>query len=433
MNINPVDFRGFSLGAPSIPNLPTVGALGLQAVQLKMNEQEALRADALNRARLQQADQAMLLQNIQDTNRLNQQNYQFNQTLGLEKKKQGLLEKEALADRAFKQQQFGLEARKTDLAGQEILSREKIAGANNLQDMMKMQVEQLAAKKKEDLASLGAFAVQAKLGMEQAKTPTEAALLRNSIVDESIQNGYVDKNMGAQLKKMSLSGFNNYLNHAMVLTDAASKYKAMRPKSEGESSITLPDGTIIKTSNATTANITKSQEEMVDAQASLEQIQPYLDPPETFFGLLSGKQAITKVRELAKVIPGIRSDQADVDEMALYGEFNANAKLNIMKTAKTLAGARFSDADLKMVDQIMPQVGPLETKAEYAAKAKLVKNFLEQSLRTRQEILSTGKYKVGTKEYDDAFSKMLPEVLSKAKEMSTPKTYRFNPATGRLE
>jgi antitoxin component HigA of HigAB toxin-antitoxin module len=212
---------------------------------------------------------------------------------------------------------------------------------------------------------------------------------------------------------MGISGFTNALNHFAILTGTASKLK----ESSGTQLTISPDGTVHYSSQATSANVTKNQQEYQDATNALKELEPYLDPPEDMFGLAAGKHSVTQVREIAKIIPGISANEKDVDAMALYNKFNANASLQIMKTAKTLAGARFSDADLTMIKQIMPQVGVFNTKADYMAKMDLIRNFLKQTEKTRAEILATGKYKIGTEAYDKEFSKQLPSTIEKAQDM----------------
>jgi hypothetical protein len=420
IQINPVDFRGFSLGSTGVPQLPQVGALGLQAVQSIMSQQDnAANRDAqerMNLARIRSSDEAMLRQNIIERNKLLQQDNQFQQNLRLDKNKLKMLEQQSLAEQAYKNrtsdQQFGLDVRKQDF-------QEKAAEKQTALEQMKYGIEQLAKKKKEDLNNIGSFAAQAQLMLAKEKDPTKKNLLRNELTDQALALGIISKDQVGQFKQMPLSQFDQATGLLAFQSDKAKELQdMMKAGGDNKSNISLtvgPNGELNYNSTATTANVTASQEKYLESKSGLEQLNPYLNPPDNFFGLEAGKHTGTYLRELGKSI-GIGSDQKDVDEMALYNKFNANSKLQIMQTAKSLAGARFSDADLKMIEQIMPQVGTTETKADYMAKADLVKKFLERSMKAREEILSTGKYKIGTPEYDKAFSAKLPSMMQEIQQ-----------------
>src|SRR5690349_15005270 len=124
ININPVDFRGFSVGNGGVPQLPNIGGLGLQALQLVQNQQQAAQDAAIKQAQIRSADEAMLRQNMLERAKMNQQASQFNRSYGLDARKMGLLENQAASDQLLKQQQLGSETdinnRKLDLGAAEL-------------------------------------------------------------------------------------------------------------------------------------------------------------------------------------------------------------------------------------------------------------------------------------------------------------------------
>lgn len=425
LDISPVNYAALAALAANSGgvNLQNPGALGLQGLQQQQTQLDNQQKNALQLAQLQQ----------QGGLALGQQNLQRQELAMQDRNRQGLLAQnqgELDLKRAIMQQQGAqnadstmLEQQKLQMLGGQHTDNVALKQQELMQEQLQREMAKLLDLKKEKLQERGAFAANALVAMKGAKTPTEAQLIKTEILKEAQSSGILTKEQAEQARKMSHSQFTNMVQYETIKLNHVAEVKSLLDANEekketkpGEVSFKQsPDGTIEYSSTPTTENITKSQEEFLSSKSGLEQLEPYLNPPENFFGLAAGKHTATYLRELGKSV-GIGADQKDVDEMALYNKFNANAKLQIMQTAKALAGARFSDADLKMIEQIMPDVGAFKTKADYMAKADLVKKFLERSIKARQEILSTGSYKLGTKEYDEAFSAKLPEIIKEAKE-----------------
>lgn len=422
LNINAPNFQGLSARGSSSINIGSPGALGLQALQLSAQEREALRRQAIEQAKLRQADEMALRQQALAQQQMAQQGQQ-NQDLNQYRQSElGLLQQNALADRQATQQQFGLDQQRLGLAQEQLSYQQQQDQKKEAFEQMRMDVEQMAKKKDSDLNLFGSMAASAKVALEQTKDPAEFTMLRNEVVKEFLDNGLISKEQAEQYLKLPRSQFMRALDVGVLMSGKAKELKALRgeEKKSGNTSITIgPDGTLHYSSLATPSNINKSQEEFSEAVSGKEALKPYFNPPDDVFGLASGKHTVTYLRELAKIIPGVAPDKKDLDALGVYTDFVANANLNIMKTAKNLAGARFSDKDLEMVQKIMPQVGVFHTKTEYMAKMQLVDRFLDQAIQTRKEILKTGKYKLGTEEYDEEFSRRLPGIISAASEPNT--------------
>ena len=416
IQINPVDFRGFSLGGVGTPQLPNVGALGLQAAQMGMSEQASLRDTAIRQAQLRQADEMALRQNMLDRAKLAQQGQQFNKSLNLDKRKLGILEQQEKTDQLYKQQQLGLSQQQFGLAERELGFKEQQAQKQMAFEQMKMGVEQLSSQKKEDLNNIGAFAAQAQIALGQETDPTRANLLRNELTDQAVELGIVPKDQAKQLKRLSLSQFKQATGLLAFQAGKAKEIQALTKEQKGDVSFTVaPDGTVNYSSKPTTSNTSKLQEGISEADEGLTQVKKYLNPPDDYFGLASTKHsALTKGREMLKVIPGMEPSKEDKEKLKEFTEYNANAKLMIMKTAKAMAGSRFSDTDLAMIEQIMPQVGMGNTRPEYEAKSKMIEEFLTSLKQSKQKILSNG-YSLGTPEYDDAMSNEIQSTIKSLK------------------
>lgn len=432
IQINPVDFRGFSLGGGNTPQLPSIGALGLQAIQARMSQEEAARNAAIQQARIRSADEAMLRQNILERQKMGIQQDQFNRSLNLDTKKLGLLSQQNLSENALKQMQFAQQDEQAKLGigvqlrGQDI--QQSIADKNNAQEMMKAQLAQLKDKKEEELQQMGAFAVQAKLALGQAKDPSEANILRNSIVDESVANGYIDKDMGKQLKQMPLSGFNNYLNYATVLTKTASDLKALSPKGEsGDITITQPDGTKVQVQG-----LTKPTQNQLQKQAtSLDQELSGLKSLEDKFNAV-GKEVLGYKGQAGLALSKEADKLQGVPVLGSLAEGAAGIVTgkNKQEQEKFIQDAQaFENQTFQVFNKYRMRTTGMQ--AAYAELTKVQQMYLDGKMSYNQYLGSLHSIVNQNKEELEVVKKQLKSGVEVSP--TQPKTYKWNPETKKLE
>lgn len=320
LQINPVDLRGFSLGGGGTPQLPNIGALGLQALQMRMNQQDQANQlaaqERMNMARIRSSDEAMLRQNMLDRNKLDIQQSQFNQNYGLDKSKLGLLQSQNDAENALKQQQlnqnFGLENQKLGLVANEQNNNLAKAMQDQAQQHLKLEMAQLASKKKEDIANMGAFAVNGKMAMNSVKDPNDARVMQLEILNEAEKNGYLDSNTAKQMRQMPISGFKNALDFKILQLNKVKEYQAMNdvenPKSKGKAGsleIVQPDGTVVKMQSLNTAAATDVQKNLMNNEKALntfKSIEKDYDPAYFTYANQAGAKA-SKEAEKTSGIP----------------------------------------------------------------------------------------------------------------------------------
>lgn len=313
VQINPVDFRGFSLGGAGTPQLPNVGALGLQAVQLRLNQQDALRQDALNQARIRSADEAMLRQNILERQKLAQQNDQFNKNFGLDQNKLGLLSQQNQAENALRQQQLYqgnmLDNRKVDLAETEQRYNQWKDNRQIAQDNLKLEMAQLKEKKAEDINNMGAFAVNARIAIDKVADPKDARVLQLDILNEAQKNGYISKDVAGQMKNMPISSFKNALDFKILQLDKVKEYQAMNktqtPSTQGGTvKVIDSNGNVIEYQPLTKASETEAQKTLTSDKSLLNQfdkIEKNYDP--SYFTYVN--QAGAKVSKESEKLQGV--------------------------------------------------------------------------------------------------------------------------------
>lgn len=316
VQINPVDFRGFSLGGGNTPQLPNIGALGLQAIQMKMNSQDQASQIAaqerMNNARVRSADDAMLRQNILERDKLAQQNSQFNKSYGLDQSKLGLLSQQNDAENALKQQQLdqgnAIDNRKIDLADVEQRYNAWKGNQQLAQDNLKLEMAQLAKKDAKEVNNMGAFAVTAKMAMGKVANPADARTLQLDILNEAEKNGYIDKDVAEQMRKMPVSGFNNALDFKIMQLDKVKEYQAMNktqnPAQAGTVKVIDANGNTIEYSPLTKASETDAQKNLVSDQNLLKQfdkIEKNYDP--SYFTYAN--QAGAKVSKESEKLQGV--------------------------------------------------------------------------------------------------------------------------------
>jgi hypothetical protein len=318
IQINPVDFRGFSLGG-SAPQLPNVGALGLQAVQTVLGQQSnaADRAaqERMNMARVRSADDAMLRQNIMEREKLGQQNNQFQQSLGLDKNKLALLKSQNLAENAMKAdqmgQEYGLNRQKIDLARVEQQYNQQKDQQALAQEGLKLEMIQLAGKKKEEVDSMGAFATSARMAMDKVTSPEDARTLQLSILDDAVKSKYISADMAKQMRQMPVSGFKSALDFKIMQLDKVKEYKAMNdiqnPKQGSALEIVQPDGTVVKMQGLGNTVKNTAQQEVINKEKSLNQFEKIVNNynPEYFTYKNQTGAWAAKESEKSAGIPGL--------------------------------------------------------------------------------------------------------------------------------
>lgn len=324
IQINPVDFRGFSLGGGSVPQLPSVGALGLQAIQAQMqsrdNAAQIAAQERMNMARIRSADEAMLRQNILDRDKLNIQQNQFGQNYKLDKRKMGLLESQNEAENSLKQQQLdnnmSLDSQKINLAEVEQKYNAWKAMQENARENLKLEMIQLKDKKKDEIDAMGAFAVNGRMAMNSVKDPNDARVMQLEILNEAEKSGYIDKNMAKQMRNMPVSSFKNALEFKILQLDKVKEYQAMNeiqnPKQKGSGQsgsleIVQPDGTVVKMQSLNTPVASETQKSLINKEATLtqfEKIDKGYDPDYFTYANQAGAK-LSKEAEKTKGIPGI--------------------------------------------------------------------------------------------------------------------------------
>lgn len=321
LSINPVDFRGFSLGGSGTPQLPNIGALGLQAIQAQMqsrdNAAQLAAQERMNMARVRSSDEAMLRQNILERQKMNMQQNQFNQNYKLDQGKLGLLQSQNAAENALKQQQLdqssALDNQKIDLAAVEQKYNMWKEQQRAAQDGLKLEMAQLAGKKKDELDSMGAFAVNGRMAMNSVKDPNDARVMQLEILNEAEKNGYINKDMAKQMRQMPVSSFKNALEFKILQLDKVKEYKAMNdiqtPKTGSSSSLEIvqPDGTVVKMQGLSGAAQSETQKSLMGNEKALSQfakIEKDYDPAYFTYANQAGAK-LSKEAEKSSGIPGL--------------------------------------------------------------------------------------------------------------------------------
>lgn len=290
-------------------SIAPTGALGLQALQQRNTQENALRQAQFERMQLQQQgglqlgqqgilrdqmqQQGLLAQQQQglDQQKMAQQDAQFGQSLGADKEK-------LYATLGQRDKEVDSEQYKT-----------------NVQAAMKtqeMQMKQLLEEKKETIKEKGAFASYGLLAMKGAKTPEEAQQIRNEIIKEAISKGHISKEEAQGSLKLPISEFQNGLMYKVMQYGAADEYKKMNDANKptiDKSGMHMefnPDGSLASYSqDPTLAAKTKAQETINDrsqALAKLGEMKSGFDP-KLFTNLNQGKMWIAKKAERNKDIP----------------------------------------------------------------------------------------------------------------------------------
>ena len=313
INVNPVDFRGFGLGSPGTPQLPNVGALGLQAAQLRMNQQEAQRQAALEQAKMRQMSEIALGQNRLERDKMSMQNQQFG--LGLAATQSNNAQQlaadrqKAFMDAQYKDRDFALNAGKFGVQQAELMRKAQKDQQDAAHKQMAMNIKQLAGLKKEKLNERGAIAVSAKLAMDQVTDPQQAELLRNETIKEFISEGHISKEYGEQLRKLPIPAYKRALDVAILETNKASEYKAMREEKGGSGSETIiqSDGTIIHRNTPNKPTEAKVEKDIIAGQAALKELKNISNLYSKEYLTYRGKAGARLISEAEKFegVPGL--------------------------------------------------------------------------------------------------------------------------------
>jgi len=441
IQINPVDFRGFALGGAGTPQLPQVGALGLQAAQLIMSQQNAAADRAaqerMNMARIRSSDEAMLRQNIMERNKLEQQNNQFQQSLGLDKNKLALLKSQNLAENAMKAQQNGQEydlaSQKIDLAKVEQEFNKWKSIQDNARENLKLEMIQLKDKKTDEINTMGAFATTARLSMDKVKDPADARTLQLSILDDAVKSKYLTADQAKQMRNMPVSSFKNALDFKIMQLNKVAEYKAMNdiqnPKENGKSSggmeIVAPDGTIVKMQGLTTPTQTENQKNLITNEKNttqFEQLEKDYDP--AFFTYKN--QAGAKLSKEAE-------KTGDIPVVGAATDLLANAVTGMDKEQR----GQFLEKRTKYMNNLEQMFNAYKHDITGAAAGEKELEMIRKSVLNGEMSPSEAKgaleqIKVKYKAESDLYKKNLGQGLNVGNSQQ-PAIRKYNPATGRLE
>lgn len=438
IQINPVDFRGFALGGVGTPQLPQVGALGLQAVQSIMSQQDsAANRDAqerMNMARIRSNDEAMLRQNIMERDKLAKQDNQFQKSLGLDKNKLALLKSQNLAENAMKAQQNGQEydlaSQKVDLAKVEQHYNMWKGQREEAQKGLQLEMDQLKEKKVEEIQTMGAFATTARMSMDKVKDPADARTLQLSILDDAVENKYITADQAKQMRNMPVSSFKNALDFKIMQLDKVVEYKAMNdiqnPKQQGQGGtleIVQPDGTVVKMQGLTTPAKTENQKNLINNEKNLsqfEQLEKEYDP--AFFTYKN--QAGAKLSKEAE-------KSSDIPIVGQAADFMANAVTGMNKEER----GKFLERRTKYMNSLEQMFNAYKHEITGAAAGKDEIEMIRKSVLNGEMSPSEAKGALEQiikkyKSESDQYKKTLGSGLDVT---SQPTIRKYNPATGRLE
>ena len=427
INVSPANVSGLAAiaGRRGLLNLPSPASAGLQSLQLGQQREQAAQRAALQKQQIQAQELAALRQAqiARERNALLAQQQQGQQQiardrLGLQQQQlaqQGLLQQGQLG---LQQGQLGLQERKLNIAEEQ--NNKKLAF-----EQMKLGVEQLAKKKKEDLDKIGAFATSAKLAMEQVKDPADANLLRNQIIDEAVSGKMIDKGMGEQLRKQPLSAFNRAIDVFVLQAKRAKDLKAMRNKetSSGTLKFTDSNGNTIEYNPLSKPVTTETQKSLVYAQDNLKELTGLINEvPDEFLGPKSLNQWSNTAKEWLSGVPGLNKlspSASEKEKMKLYNSYNGKVNMLAMQTIKQLSGVQYSDKQLQFMKQIIPEIGPGTTKTIFDGKAENLVRYYQVVENAKKKLLDRG-IQVSSDPNSKYGKELLQEIQNVKAPMYTP-------------
>lgn len=308
-------------------NLQSPGALGLQALQQAQANQASLRDDAARQMALQQQGQLGLLANhaqnraldIQQANQ-EQQAKMAQAGLNQDQQKMAMQQSQFNAGQNMDQQKLAMQQSQFD-AGQSMdqnkLDQTSLSEKDNLdlqnrilaENTAKDQMAKLLADSKQNLQDKGAFASYGLLSMTGAKTPEEAAQIKDEILKEAASKKYMSPEQLKAASQMSISQFTNGLKYNLVQTGTAAEYNAVKDKQSPTTGTNItfnPDGSLATVTSApTNAEKTAAQKVVNDRSQALMKLKGMMDnfDPNEFTNMAQANNTLSIAAERNKGIP----------------------------------------------------------------------------------------------------------------------------------
>jgi hypothetical protein len=441
IDIQPPNYSGLvALAGKNVPlNIQPTGALGLQALQEKYNNEASLRDAALKQMQLQQQGQLGLLSNQTQNRQLDMQQAQQQQQNAMAQndlayKQQQLAQQNNQFNQSLNQDQSKINAQGNQF-NQELDLKNRILAEQTSKD----QMAKLLADTKAKIQEKGAFASYGLMAMSGAKTSDEQQQIRTTILQEAKANHYMSDDEIQLASQMPLSQFTNGLKFKVMQFGQAKEYKDMinaqkaQNPTSGLTQVFDPNtGQLVYSSNMTKPNETQAQKDIMFANDNVAELkQLYKNVPEEFFGATALGQPATKVREWAQNIPIIGKAIGPSDEakksLESYSGLQSTSNMLSMNIIKQLSGVQYSDKQLEFMNQILPQFGPSTVKSEFNGRAENLLRFFDEIKNNRDQLLKSG-IPIGSPEYKDQMLNIMQNAVTKVTSGSDLFTqYRNNP------
>lgn len=403
-------------------NIQPTGALGLQALQQIMQQEQYLRSNALAQQQLQQQGAiATRGQNIQQ--QMGNADLQQKGQLALGSQ---ALQQQAIDQQASQQQQQGLfqnneldlkkqalaqsatstasdqDFRNRQLAQQNTLGQEgvDVDKSKVLLDEHKLELERLTKLNAQDLQKRGAFAAYSVLAMKNAQTPDQAQQIRNSILQEAVSKGFYTKEQADQASKLPISQFNAGAQAELINTGTADDFAklAAANKTTNTSGTHLTigaDGTVNYSQDAAKPVQAQAQKDIMGANDNLTELHNlYKNVPDSFFGSAALGQTASYLGELGQNIPVIGKylDPGKEAKTSLqqYSNLQSASEMMSMNVIKQLSGVQYSDKQLEFMKKILPEFGPTSVKSVFDGRVQNLERFFEQTKLARAQVLKDG-------------------------------------------
>lgn len=296
LNINPPNFSGLSSPNVTNLNLTVPGALGLQAYQVRSEEElkqaqmQLAREDAIRRAgldnmQIKQQGELGLRQDQRERQKLGLLESQMKDEVSMNNRKldlaeqqsNGMLRSKDLAQQLKEQQRIdNISIKQLGLRQKDQHHRDNL-GTDQQKLMLEYQkqvMSKLKDEKKETLKEKGAHASYMLMSLENAKTPEEANQISNMAINEAVEKGYVTKEQAKYFSKLPISLRKEELKKQIINFGVASEHVAMNKQkgAEGSTKVTLSDGTVIESQGLTKANETEAQKKVMSTEKDLSEL-----------------------------------------------------------------------------------------------------------------------------------------------------------------
>jgi len=397
LDISPANLSGLaalaSRGDTNL-NLPVPGELGLKALQLNMQQDQAKKEELYKLLALQQQARSQDYQTLASSRGSG----------GGSSYPQSIPNVEEL-----KQQLAALNQPQLNQTQQQANPQQKVL--ESLQKEMTKLLDEDDASTKEK----GEFALQFKNMLDQASTPEEAHQIRNEGLKIARANKYLTSEEVDAASKLPLSQFKRGLEFKAMQYGLANKYKDSQKGTEEVS----PD-----TSELSAATKTQAQKDIVMSEDNIRQLEDlFSQVPDNFFGASSLGQQATKAQEWGENIPGIGkfvspSKEAKAD-LKKYSSFQGKAEGLSLQIIKQLSGVAYTDAQLEYLKSILPSIGASTTKSQFEGRSQALFDWFNGIKEHRQNLLKN-KIPLGSKEYN---KQMKDFVLPSKDEEAPPDNY----------